>query len=71
MNSDNEKKSQKGSYQTLLRTAVTNVILWMLSVIALIFIMQKSSSPKGLFVILAMGLFTGLTMITLLRKSSR
>ncbi|MBN2411232.1 hypothetical protein JXQ31_06020 [candidate division KSB1 bacterium] len=71
MNSGNEKNNKIGSLQTLLRAAVTNVILWILSIVALIFIMQYSSSPKGLFVILAIGLFTGLTIITLLRKSNR
>jgi len=71
MNTGNEKDGQNLQSQTLLRAAVTNVILWMLSIVALIFVMQKSSSPTGLFVILAMGLFTGLTMITLLRKGSR
>ena len=64
MGGGNEDNSRK----TLSTTALANAILWVLSIIALIFVMQNSSSPKGLFVILAAGLSTALAIISVLRK---
>jgi hypothetical protein len=37
--------------------------------IALIVIMQKSSSPKGIFVILAVGLAVGVTIVYSLKRA--
>lgn len=64
-NPDNSRNSLP---RTLSIVVFTNTILWVLSVIALIFIIQSSPSAKGLFVILAAGLGNALSIISIIRK---
>ena len=66
MNAENKK--YKSLVHSLYTLAFVNTILWILSMIALIVIMQKSSSPKGVFVILAVGLAVGVTIVSSLQK---
>ena len=51
-----ETSSRKTLFRTLSMAALANAVLWLLSVIALIFVIQRCPSAKGLFVILAAGL---------------
>ena len=64
-NLDNNRKSLS---RTLSIVAFVNAILWVLSIIALIFIIQSSPSAKGLFVILAAGLGSALSIISIVGK---
>ena len=70
MDTGNEDNSRKTLSRTLSMAALANAILWILSIIALIIVMQQSSSPKGLFVILAAGLAVALAIISVVRKQS-
>ena len=67
MNAENDK--HKALIRSLYTLAFVNAILWILSMIALIVIMQKSSSPKGIFVILAVGLAVGVTIVYSLKRA--
>jgi len=64
MNTGNENGNRKTTPRTLRIATLSNALLWILSIIALIFIMQNNSSPKGLFVILAAGLATAVAVIS-------
>jgi hypothetical protein len=55
----------------LRAAALANAVLWVLSIIALIVVMQRSSSPKGIFVILAGGLATALMIMLAVQKQNR
>ena len=50
---------------------LANAIVWMCSIIALIFIMQNSSSEKGLFPILAGGLAVAVMLVSIEQKQKR
>jgi hypothetical protein len=65
---DANKKEMKTQNDALSKLVFVNAILWILSVIALIFIMQNSSSVKGLFVILASGVAVGVTIVSSHKK---
>ncbi len=64
-NLDNNRNSLS---RTLSIVAFTNAILWVLSIIALIIIIQRAPSSKGLFVILAAGVGNALSIISIVRK---
>ena len=68
MATENDINNKKTQSRTLSIVATTNAILWILSIVALIFIMQNSSSPKGLFILLAAGLSAALAIISALPK---
>ena len=67
-NLDNNRNSQ---VRALSIVVFVNAVLWILSIIALIFIIQNSPSAKGLFVILAAGLGNGLSIISIVRKKRK
>ena len=52
----------------LKTAAYANIALWGISMIALVFILEKSSSPKGLYVIFVVGVVIGIQIITLANK---
>ena len=53
----------------MLRIGVmANAIVWVCSIIALIFIMQNSSPEKGLFPILAGGLAVAIMLVSITQK---
>ena len=68
MASERQDTSHPVSSRTLPTAALANAILWMLSIIALIVVMQRSSSPKGLFIILAGGLAVALTIMSAVQR---
>ena len=70
MGTGNNDNAGKDRSRTLAIAATTNMILWVLTIIALIFIMQNSSPVKGLFVILAAGLSSALAIISVLPKQN-
>ena len=67
---DAEKHDKNSStLSRMLRIGVlSNAIVWVCSIIALIFIMQNSSSEKGLFPILAGGLGVALMLVSIVQK---
>jgi len=67
MTTENNNNSRE---KALRIAAFANTILWILAMFALIIIMQKASSPKGLLVILAAGLSTALAVISTLPKQA-
>ena len=56
------------SRKTLSTAVLANAVLWVLSIIALIFVVRHCPSAKGLFVILAGGLATASALIAIVRK---
>ena len=68
MNTKNEKAA--GHPRSLVPLALANSVIWILSVVALIVVLEKSSSPKGLFVLLAAGLAVSLSLLSALKKSA-
>ncbi len=68
MSTENETTRREKLVNTLYIAALTNALLWALSIIALIFVIQRCSSAKGLFVILAGGVAAASTIIAVVRK---
>ncbi len=68
MSVGNETGNRRTPSRMLSMAALANAVLWALSIIALIFVIQRCSSAKGFFVILAVGLATALTLIAAVRK---
>jgi hypothetical protein len=63
-----EANSRRTLSRTLSMAALANAVLWALSIIALIFVMQRCPSAKGLFVILAAGLATASALVAVAGK---
>jgi hypothetical protein len=57
------------STQSLSVLAMVNVGIWAISVIALVFVMQRSPSAKGLFPILGGGTAVGISLISAISKA--
>jgi hypothetical protein len=68
MNAEDESSSRKRLAHTLYMAALSNAVLWALSIIALIFVVRRCPSARGLFVILAGGVAAASAIIALLRK---
>jgi len=54
--------------KALYTLAMVNVGIWAIGLIALVFIMQKGGSIKGMFVIMAGGTAVGIQIIALIAK---
>jgi len=65
---ENETNSRKTLSRALFMAALANEALWALSVIALIFVIRRCPSAKGLFVILAAGLVAASAITAALPK---
>ncbi|MDH5397613.1 MAG: hypothetical protein OEX02_05675 [Cyclobacteriaceae bacterium] len=63
---NNNKPSNE--LKSLYFVALVNVGIWAIGLIALVFILQKGGSPKGMFVILASGVAVGTQIIALITK---
>ena len=50
--------------------AMANALLWVLSIVGLIFVMQRCPSAKGLFVVLVGGLAVAVGLIAIVQKRS-
>jgi len=59
-------KSNRG----LFTLAMVNSGIWALAMIALVFVIQRAPSAKGLYVILAGGIAVSVALITAIRKAS-
>lgn len=57
--------------KALYTVAMVNVGIWAIGLIALIIIMQKGGSVKGMYVILAGGTSVGIQIIALISKLKR
>ena len=68
MTVENETKSRRDAARWFYRAALANATLWMLSVVALIFVMQRSPAVGGLFMILAGGTAVGRALVAFAPK---
>ena len=66
-NAGNENETLTTRHRSLQIATLANAVLWILSIIALIIVLQRAASPRGLFVILAAGLATSLAIISVVR----
>lgn len=64
-----ETRSRTEAARWLYRAALANAVLWALSIVALIFVVPRAPSAKGLFVILAGGTAVGTAIVALVRKA--
>jgi len=68
VNKDMYVKNSRSLSRVLAIVVIINAVVWACSIIALILIMQNSSSEKGLFPILVSGLAVGLLLIAVVQK---
>ena len=68
VNKDICVKHSRSLSRVLAIVIIINAVVWACSIIALILIMQNSSSEKGLFPILISGLAVGLLLIAVVQK---
>ena len=68
MNTEKYGKNSSTLSRMLRTGVIANAIVWMCSIIALIFIMQNSSSEKGLLPILAGGLAVAVMLVSIVQK---
>lgn len=68
MSTGDENTKREKLINTLYIAALTNAVLWALSIIALIFAIQRCPSAKGLFVILAGGIAAASAIIAVVQK---
>ena len=68
MNAEKHDKNSSSLFRMLRIGVLANAIVWVCSMIALIFIMQNSSSEKGLFPILASGLAVSVMLVSIVQK---
>lgn len=63
-----DKNKISKELRALYTIAMVNVGIWAIGLIALIFILQKGGSIKGMYVILAGGSAVGIQLIALISK---
>ena len=68
MNTEKYIKNSSTLSRVLRIGVIANAIVWVCSIIALIFIMQNASSEKGLFPILAGGLGVAVMLVSIVQK---
>lgn len=49
--------------------AMANVVIWIIAIIAMVFLMEQSQNVKGLFPILGGGTAVGIALISAISKS--
>ena len=54
--------------RSLYALAMVNTIIWAIAIVALVFVIQRAPSAKGLFVILAGGTGVSISMLSVLGK---
>ena len=67
MNESNRRKLSK-QLKTLYTMAMVNVGIYAIGLIALVIILEKGGSVKGLYVIMASGVAVGIQLIALISK---
>jgi hypothetical protein len=55
--------------RALYTLAMVNVAIWAIGLIALVIVLERGSSPRGMFVILAAGAAVGTQLIATVAKS--
>ena len=55
--------------RSLYTLAMVNTAIWAISIIALVFVIQRAPSAKGLFVILAGGTGVSISLLSVLGKA--
>ena len=68
MNTEKNDENDSRLSKMLRMGIMDNAVVWECSIIALIIVMQNSSSEKGLFPILGGGLAVGLMLVSILQK---
>ena len=68
--SPDETGSRQAGPRALYLAALANAALWVLSIVGLVFVMQRCPSANGLFVILAAGLAAAVALIASVQKGS-
>ena len=68
MSAEDGGSGGRGPVRSLRMAAFANVVLWALSIVALLFVVERSPSAKGLFVVLAGGTAVGTALLALVRK---
>ena len=68
VNKDMYVKNSRSLSRVLAIVVIINAVVWACSIIALILIMQNSSSEKGLYPILISGLAVGLLLVAIVQK---
>ncbi len=68
MNTEDETSGRGALVRTLWAAALTNMILWALSIIALIVLIERARSPRELFVMLAAGVAVASRVLAVARK---
>ena len=63
-----DKNKPSKEFKALYTIAMVNVGIWAIGLIALVFILQKGGSIKGMYVILASGTAVGIQIIALISK---
>lgn len=64
----NETTNNKNIFRSLYILAFVNVLMWTLSIIALIFVIQRCPGAKWLFVILAGGTGIGISLLSMIYR---
>jgi hypothetical protein len=64
MNEDKSSTQLKGLYTE----AMVNVVIWTLAIIALVILLERGASLKGMFVILAGGVAVGIPITAAISK---
>jgi len=65
---ENGTDARKDLARSLSTIAMVNALIWAISIIALIFVMQRSPAAKGLFPILAGGVAVSGLLVSLVWK---
>ena len=63
-----DKNNLGKELKALYTIAMVNIGIWAIGMIALVFVLQKCGSAKGLYVILASGIAVGIQIIALISK---
>jgi len=66
---DAENENAAALFRSLRTLALGNSLVWILSIIALIVVLEKGASPKGMLVLLAGGLSLGVALLSALKKA--
>jgi len=67
---DNDQEREKFTSRMLLLARV-NVVIWVISIIALIFVISNTSMAKGMFPILASGIAIGVQLTSMTERNKK
>jgi hypothetical protein len=58
-----------GRIRTQYTLGLVNVAMWLVALIALVFVIQRAPSARGLFVIIVSGMGASITLLSVLGKA--